>query len=320
MSFTGNGLRAIALGTLVVHSQILQAQLPAALVQPKPESQPGRESALEAPRDSYHYEKGEVLGDGHPHDTIPFRLDGGFLILVDGRIGSLSRLKFVLDTGATHTVIARRIQKRLSLPSHQEQTKVVNFDREVELPWTSLPELQLGPLVRKDIRVLVADLGQFSELAAGVDAIIGLDVLQNSESITIDYLKKLLTFKFSEFQHVDRGVPVALTVRIPTEGQSMRLIVDTGLKDFVLYQDRIANRLPQLKLRGNLEASAGRLKGQAATLRGLALGSDRGESRVLLLEGAPRSLPADIDGYLGMNALHAARIELDFASNTLRWQ
>ena len=41
---------------------------------------------------------------------------------------------------------------------------------------------------------------------------------------------------------------------------------------------------------------------------------------MLLLQGAPSSLPADIDGYLGMNDLHAERIELDFASNTLRWQ
>jgi len=52
----------------------------------------------------------------------------------------------------------------------------------------------------------------------------------------------------------------------------------------------------------------------------LDLGGDRDESAVLLLQGAPSSLPADIDGYLGMNDLHAERIELDFASNTLRWQ
>jgi predicted aspartyl protease len=320
MNFAVNGLLTIVLGTLVVHSQILPAQLRAALVQPKPEPQLGWESALEAPRDSYRGEKREVLGDGHPHDTIPFRLDGGFLILVDGRIGSLSQLKFVLDTGATHTVIAERIRDKLSLPRHQEQIKVTNFDREVDLPWTSLPELQLGPLVEKDIRVLVADLGQFSELAEGVDAIIGLDVLRSSQSMIIDYLRNLVTFKFSDCRRVDRRFPVALTVRVPTEGQSVRLIVDTGLEGFVLYQDRIGNRLPQLKLRGNLEASAGRLKGQAATLSGLELGGDRDESAVLLLRRAPSSLPADIDGYLGMNALHAARIELDFASNTLRWQ
>jgi predicted aspartyl protease len=275
-------------------------------------------------RESYRNGQGEVFGNTPLNEksaeAIPFQLDGGFLILVDGRIGRLSPLKFVLDTGATHTVIDTKIAKRLLLPRQEGEGKVVNFDREVEIAWTILPELQLGPLYARDIRVMVGDLRQFSEFAEGVDAIIGLDVLRSTQSIKIDYLSNLVTFKLADCRLVDSRIPVALTVQVRTQGQLVRLIVDTGLQDLLLYQDRIRNHLPQLKLRGSLEAYAGRLRGQAATLSGIELGTDVRQSLVLLLKGAPSSLPADIDGYLGLNTLHARMIELDFASNKLRWQ
>jgi hypothetical protein len=44
------------------------------------------------------------------------------------------------------------------------------------------------------------------------------------------------------------------------------------------------------------------------------------QSSVFLLPVAPASLPDDIDGYIGTNALHAQMVELNFASQKLRWQ
>jgi hypothetical protein len=40
--------------------------------------------------------------DGSPTravGAIPFKLSGGFLILVEGRIGTLCKLRFIVDTG-----------------------------------------------------------------------------------------------------------------------------------------------------------------------------------------------------------------------------
>jgi len=61
----------------------------------------------------------------------------------------------VLDTGSTYTVISRKIADRLFVPRQQGQERILNFDREVKLEWTNLPELQLGPPVARDLRVLV---------------------------------------------------------------------------------------------------------------------------------------------------------------------
>jgi hypothetical protein len=89
----------------------------------------------------------------------------------------------------------------------------------------------------------------------------------------------------------------------------------------MLYEDRLQWHLPHLRLSGTVSpAHVGRLRGHAATLTGIQLGTEDLQSSVLLLPRAPASLPADIDGYLGTNALHADMIELNFASHALRWQ
>jgi len=41
--------------------------------------------------------------------TMPFELVAGFLVVVDGQIGDLNGLKFILDTGATYSLIDRKV-------------------------------------------------------------------------------------------------------------------------------------------------------------------------------------------------------------------
>src|SRR5215470_14620154 len=79
-------------------------------------------------------------------DPIPFQLRGGFLIVVDVKVGSLSGLKFILDTGTTHSVLDARTADKLSL-SRQDAT-VLNFNRKLKVGWSTVPELQIGSLDR----------------------------------------------------------------------------------------------------------------------------------------------------------------------------
>jgi hypothetical protein len=119
------------------------------------------------------------------NDAIPFQLANGFLIVIEGQIGPLTPLKFILDTGATHTMVDARIADKLSLPRHKG--KVLNFDKGIKVDWTNLPELHLGPLAAHNFPVMVGDLKRISEFAEGVDAILGLDLLRTAQSIRIDY-------------------------------------------------------------------------------------------------------------------------------------
>src|SRR5271167_1290804 len=47
--------------------------------------------------------------------AIPFRLAGGALIEVEGGIGQLEGLKFIIDTGTTQSVVDHKIVDRLAL-------------------------------------------------------------------------------------------------------------------------------------------------------------------------------------------------------------
>jgi len=251
------------------------------------------------------------------NDAIPFQLGNGFLIVIEGQIGPLTPLKFILDTGATHTMVDARIADKLSLPRHKGN--VLNFDKLIKVDWTNLPELQLGPLGARNLPVMVGDLKRFSEFAEGVDAVIGLDLLRTAESIRIDYRSRLITIQSPVDGSAKSLNSDALTVLVPLQGRSMRLIIDTGLQGFLLYTDRLRQHLPQLELSGTIsQAYEGRLKGLAAIVTGVRLGPDELQSSVLLLPRAPASFPEDVDGYIGTHVLHAQIVELDFASKRLR--
>jgi predicted aspartyl protease len=252
--------------------------------------------------------------------TLPFQLRNGFLITVEGRIGLLSRLHFILDTGATQTVVDSKVAARLLLPLHK--AKVLNFDHSVKVDSTTIPDLQLGSLTICNLPVIVGDLAQFSEFSSGIDGIIGRDALRSTTSLLIDYRFNILTLRYATNALVAaEKSPQALTVSLPVQGQHVRLVFDTGLQGMLLYSDRLRSHVPQLRLSEKItNAHEGRLAGERAILPGIQLGRDELQASVFLLKKAPRAFPENIYGCVGPNLLHAQVLELNFASNSLRWQ
>ena len=257
---------------------------------------------------------------GTPEAGIPFQLANGFLIFVEGRIGPLHGLRFVLDTGATQSVVARRIAERLALP--RQIGKVFNFDRYVTVERATFPDVQVGALAAKNLPMMVGELGNYSEFAESADAIIGLDLLSRSKTLRIDYGARTVTFELSNDSGDARWSQAkALTVRLLVQGRATRLVFDTGLQGILLYEDRLRKRFPEIRLeeyRGGVHV--GHLRVNQARLPGLLLGASESAQTVFLIQGPSEGQLVGIDGYLGIGALNAKLIEVDFEQSMLRWR
>ena len=248
-----------------------------------------------------------------------FELRQNFLIVVDGRIGPLEHLKFILDTGASQTVVSRKIADQLAVS--REAGSVINFQRKLLVEWARFPEVQVGPIMAADARMMVADLNQYSEFAKDIDAVVGLDLLSRCQRVWIDYEAKLIAFE------VRNGTSQAppfegkgIFVTLMLQDQPVQLLVDTGFQEIALFEERLRSLMHGVDVQQLGHARIGSLVADVVRLPGLRLGSVASNSRVLLVRGVTEAVPSGLDGYLGPRALGAKRIELDFASMTLRWQ
>jgi len=257
-----------------------------------------------------------------PGTELPFRISGGYLILVEGAIGTRTHLKFLLDTGASMSVVDSKIVDGLKL--HREPTQSFNFDRKLAWDQAAIPEVRFGPITAINTVMLVGSLGKYSELAQNVDAIIGLDLLQ-LRNFTVDYVSKKIVFHSSANSLAplrDDPLTNGLTLQIRIQDQPVRLIVDTGFPSILLFEERLSARVPELgRTRSVSNVTLGeRLHAKATNLRGVAIGPTKRDVSVLLAQAPPQEILPGIDGVVGISALKARRVHFNFTERTLSWE
>jgi Aspartyl protease len=123
-------------------------------------------------------------------EAIPFVVQHDFLVVIDTQIEDLAGLHFILDTGATRSIVNTSVANRLSLSLRSG--KVLHYDRSLPVAWTSLRDLQVGSVHFHDFPVMVGDLRRLSEFTEGVDGILGLDILASAAGLLIDYQRHLV--------------------------------------------------------------------------------------------------------------------------------
>jgi hypothetical protein len=252
--------------------------------------------------------------------AIPFQLVGGFLIEVEGGIGHLEGLKFILDTGTTDSVVDQRIADRFS--AARRSGKVFNIDRFVSVDRMEFPDVHFGPVAVHNVSMRVTELSKFSNLIPNADAIIGLDLLKTASKLDILYDSKMvLLIPRNAISEDTSERSKCLTVQVIIQDHPIELMFDTGLQGLLLYEDRIRKHSPDLKLADvRKNAHEGRLRGKIARLPGLRLGGPESDAEVFLIPGPRTDLAPEIDGVLGTVPLKANRIEIDFAGKALRWK
>ena len=251
--------------------------------------------------------------------AMPFALVSSFEIVLPGQLGEWGGLRFILDTGSSHSVIDRRVADRMGL--RRRPGMVFSFDRNLAVEWAEVPEVRMGPLRVSGISMMVTRLADLSAFAENADGIIGMDVLRQARKICIDYERKRISFDIDRERERGLSAPEPFVIPVTIQGIPVRLLVDTGFEYVLLYKDRLLRALPHLRTEGEArEAVLGRLDAVQVNLPGVEIAGSQGVRPVLLMKGPGMDALRGLDGYLGPAALHAKRVELDLAAGILRWQ
>jgi predicted aspartyl protease len=269
---------------------------------------------------SYGLIPGSLMGAEKP---VPFKLYRGYTIVAEGAIAGLKKQNLLIDTGAVPSIVAARVAQKLGLAGDAEQISL--FNGNIQGRRVLLSDLALGPVRAVGLSVLVQDLSVIEkELGTRIDAIVGLDVL-GSQPFTVDYEKRKIFFgktnRTGSQSAFEKELPY-LTLQIEVEGRALRLMVDTGAKDLVLFENRVQDRLPPYSVeREKVSANiAGRVRLRQVQLGSTHVGGLAFPSVTAFLMEAPAVPVPDLDGLLGVVSLGFHRVTFDYPRQMVSWR
>ena len=138
-----------------------------------------KDSLFEMPRES------KISRLEHGPINIPFEYVGN-QILIGARINGGPEQKFVVDTGASQTVIDKTLAQTIG-PQNLSTFTVTAGSKAVPLGYLSIQKIQIGDLTMENIPALVADLASFkATLGQRPAGLIGTSFLKRF-AVTIDY-------------------------------------------------------------------------------------------------------------------------------------
>ena len=259
-----------------------------------------------------------------PAPQIPFRLHRGFAVVVRGSIGTAKNLNFLIDTGASPSVVDLRVARKLHLAL--SSGRLSTFTQKVVVEEAIAADVRLGPFRANELRVLVHDLSVLEEtLGVRVDAMIGYDFLDQGP-FTIDYLSRTIFFgpidpQLETIPYVGSLPYVVVGMRV--QGEELPLLVDTGAHDLIVFEDGLGaiGTTPLGKPSRTWTNLGGAINVKPLDFSRSFLGAmpwaDRG---AFLLQDSRTTYSAGFKGLLGVAALQTARVGFDPARRLFAWE
>jgi len=265
--------------------------------------------------------KQEVEPASHVSMKLPVRLFGGYLVIAEGAIGNVHKLNFLVDTGASPSVIDHKIAHELKLAEHPERVNLWN--KSVQARQVVVPSLSLGPVRVESIPVLAEDLS-FLQKALGfkVHAIVGMDVLRKS-SFTINYKSKEILFGIPE--NLTHSVPFetdtpVITVRMEFQDLRLRMVVDSGGPDLTLFRSRVWEPTGLQALgKETVTDAGGTFERTKVRIPELHMGNESMGAQTAFLVDDRKDEGDDFDGVLGVRGLQFWKLAFDFENRRLSW-
>ncbi len=251
---------------------------------------------------------------------MPFNLYRGYLVIVDGRLGSLEHQNLLLDTGTSPSMIDERVSAKLGLQGAAKDIEL--FNTKVNGKMVTLSDIEMGPLHPRNVEVMVADFSKVMQgLGARIDAVIGLDVL-GATNFTLDYQKHRIYFHSTVERHSAHFTPGPqfITVDLQTGGRDLHLLLDTGTPHLVLFQQALRHLdYDPTTLSGTGQNISGTVAYNTVILEKARLGGEEmGPQRVSVVAGEETSR-AGYDGLVGISLLRPKRLCFDFEHQIIGW-
>lgn len=260
-----------------------------------------------------------LVSEAQERVEVPFQLIDGWAIVLDGTLGGLHHQKMLIDTGAVPSAISTRVAKRLRLLGSVQELSLMN--RSIEVERVRVPRVQLGPVAVEALDMAAMDLGRI-ELALGVriDAVIGLDLLAR-RNFTLDYHRKKLVFVSGTnaagaiaFQMLHEAGGTYILIPLSSGGEELQVLLDTGTKDLMLFQRRLAGSLKQLHIQVqtfNLNVG-GKDAVAEVEIPSVNVGPMSRHKQKAYVWTTPERNLRNFDGLLGPTALGATAVAFDF--------
>lgn len=253
---------------------------------------------------------------------LPIQLYRDYLVVVEGSIGSLEKMTFIIDTGAYPSMIDQRIANILGLTERDGTVGLVNQNVQTKL--ANLSVIGVGVARAENVPVLVQDLSSLEKtLGRRIDAVVGLDVLGKT-SFSINYRTKRLRFgpieRTRSMVSFETGSSFVI-VKALLHDQTVRLLVDTGASALMLFRSRL-NKPTSLST-GKLATATnvgGGFQRQAVLIPDMHLGKENlGPQKGFVVEDQ-RDDGRDFDGVLSVRALYLEEIGFDFENHHISWK
>ena len=246
--------------------------------------------------------------------ALRFDLYRDYLIVVRGSAGPLKGLNFLLDTGASPTVLDRRLAQKLHL--EESPASIAVLDGSVQAGQATVPSLNFGPMRRENLPVLIEDLSFFQKaLPVHIDAVVGLDVLGQT-AFEIDYPSREI--HFGPLPQLANSLPIQMKAGLPIVDAelnhvSLHLLVDTGASSLILFEPSTPRPISPLKV----SAAIGDAERKQVWLHSVRLGEAQFGQEPAFVVQSRTDGNHDFDGLMSPAALGITKLEIDLGRGLL---
>jgi predicted aspartyl protease len=248
--------------------------------------------------------------------TVNFELYRGYLMVARGSAGTVKGLTFLLDTGASSSVLDPQLARKLHLQRSPASMAVLGGS--VRAEQSVAPDLTIGLMQREKVPVLIEDLSFLQKaLPVHVDAIIGLDVLGQT-AFVIDYAARKI--HLGSFPGLVDAIPLHMAgglaiIDAQVNNLPARLLLDTGASSLFLFATSTPGAISPRKLSAVAQSSdtIGESERKEVKLHSLRLGTaDYAQQPAFLVPDGSHGGHA-FDGLISPAGLGIKTVAIDLA-------